>query len=244
MFKQFLLAAAIALCGAAAHAAEIDDILKRADAFRQPEGPAQNEVLVQTFKNGQPDKEKRFQVNTKPGGRSLVLFRSAGEVGQKVLMVGDDFWMIMPGSARPIRITPLQKLLGDAATGDIASLSWAGDYDGRVARETDCAGTPCLELDLAARRKTLSYQKIVLYVAKRDYRPIHADLYASSNRKLKQVDFDTEQRDGQQRVVRMAMQDEVQVNRRTVVSILSTRAHQFGDELFNPMYLSRSDVKP
>jgi hypothetical protein len=243
MFKRILIAASVALCGAA-HAADIDDILRRADAFRQPEGAVQNEVLVQTFKNGQPDKEKRFQVNTRPGARSLVLFRSPGEVGQKVLMLGDDFWMIMPGSARPIRITPLQKLLGDAATGDIASLSWSGDYEGSVVRESDCAGTPCLELDLSARRKALSYQRIVLYVARRDFRPIHADLYASSNRKLKQVDFEAGQRDGQQRIVRMAMQDEVQTNRRTLVTIVSSRPHQFGDELFNPMYLSRNDVKP
>jgi glutamate racemase/predicted negative regulator of RcsB-dependent stress response len=34
----------------------------------------------------------------------------------------------MPGSARPLRITPMQKLLGDASTGDIATLRWAEDY--------------------------------------------------------------------------------------------------------------------
>jgi len=42
-----------------------------------------------------------------------------------VLMLGDDFWLLMPSSQRPLRITPMQKLLGDASTGDIATLSWA-----------------------------------------------------------------------------------------------------------------------
>jgi hypothetical protein len=243
MFKHTLIAAVVALCGAA-HAADVDEILRRADAFRLPDGSAQVETLVRTFRNGQPDKEKRYQVNVKPGGKSLVLFRSPGEAGQKVLMVGDDFWMIMPGSARPIRITPLQKLLGDASTGDIANMSWAGDYGGAVTHEVERDGKPCLELELAARRASLSYQRIVLLVAKSDYRPLHADLYASGGRKLKQADFEVEVHDGRAGVARMTLQDEVQTSRKTVVTVLSTRARQFGDELFNPMYLTRNDVKP
>jgi hypothetical protein len=47
--------------------------------------------------------------------RSLVLMRSPAEQGQKVLMLGDDFWLLMPGSQRALRITPMQKLLGDAS---------------------------------------------------------------------------------------------------------------------------------
>jgi outer membrane lipoprotein-sorting protein len=243
MFKRIVIAAALMACGAA-NAASVEEILKKADAFRLPDASSQVETLVQTYKNGQPDKEKRYQVNVKPGGKSLVLFRSPGEAGQKVLMVGDDFWMLMPGSARPIRITPLQKLLGDASTGDIATMSWSGDYDGTVARELEVDGVPCVELELAARRKSLSYQRIVLQVAKKDYRPVHADLFAASNRKLKQASFSVEARDGKQVVTKMALQDEVQNNRQTVVTWVSSRPRQFGDELFNPMYLSRSDVAP
>jgi Outer membrane lipoprotein-sorting protein len=243
MFKQCLIAAAVAWCGAA-HAFDVEEILRRADAFRLPDSSSQFETLVQAFRGDQVDKERRYQVNVKPGGKSLVLFRSPGEAGQKVLMIGDDFWLLMPGSARPIRITPLQKLLGDAATGDIASMSWSGDYSGSVVRETELDGVTCLELELAARRKSLSYQRIVLYVAKGDYRPVHADLFATSNRKLKQATFEVGQRDGRPGVSRMTLRDEVQAGRRTVVTMLSAKPRQFGDELFNPMYLSRNDVKP
>ncbi|UGQ44862.1 outer membrane lipoprotein-sorting protein [Massilia endophytica] len=241
MFKTF--AVTMLLCGAA-QAADIDAILKKADSFRMLESSAQIETLVQTLKNGSPDKEKRYQVLVRPGGKALILFRSPGEAGQKVLMSGDDFWMFLPGSARPIRITPLQKLLGDASTGDIATMTWSGDYTGSVAGETTVDGVPCLELELSALRKSLSYQRVVLHVAKNDYRPLHADLYAASNRKLKQAYYVVEQREGRPQVTRMVLKDEVQTSRETVVNILSTRPRQFGDELFNAMYLSRNDVKP
>ena len=52
--------------------------------------------------------------------------------------ISDDFWLLMPGTQRPMRITPSQKLLGDASTGDIATLSWSEDYEGRVVGEERC----------------------------------------------------------------------------------------------------------
>lgn len=234
MHKSLIAAALAVACGSAA-AQDVDAILRKADSHRLPNASAQVDTLVQTFKDGKQDKEKRYQVLLRAGGKALILFRSPGEAGQKVLMSGDDFWMQLPGSARPIRITPLQKLLGDASTGDIATMTWSGDYHGNVAREVDIDGVHCLELELAATRKTLSYQRIVLHVAKADYRPVHADLYASSNKRLKQARYSQD---------RMVLSDEIATGRETVVTITASKPRQFGDELFNPMYLSRSDAAP
>lgn len=244
MTRQCALAGALALCCAHAVADEVAAMLRRADAFRLPDASAQVDTLVQSYQDGRLDKERRYQVLIRPGGRALVLFRSPGEAGQKVLMVGDDFWMLLPGSARPIRITPLQKLLGEAATGDIATMTWSGDYSGVIAGEAMLDGVPCLELELSALRPSLSYQRIVLRVARRDGRPLQADLYAASQRKLKQARFVLELRDGRQVVTRMTLVDAIGHGRETVVSTVSTRPRQLGDELFNPMFLGRADLAP
>lgn len=234
MFKTTIAAMLLAACGSAA-AQDVEAILRKADTYRLREASSQLETLVQTYKDGKLDKEKRYQVLVRPGGKSLVLFRSPGETGQKVLMSGDDFWMLLPASARPIRITPLQKLLGDASTADITNMTWSGDYQGSITREVEINGVPCLELELAATRKNLSYQRLVLHVAKADHRPVHADLYASSNKRLKQARFSQN---------RMVLVDEIQSGRETVITTLSSKARQFGDEMFNPMFLSRSDAAP
>jgi outer membrane lipoprotein-sorting protein len=234
MYKSLIAALLVAACGSAA-AQDVAAILRKADSYRLRDASSQVDTLVQTFKDGKQDKEKRYQVLLRPGGKALILFRSPGEAGQKVLMSGDDFWMMLPGSSRPIRITPLQKLLGDASTGDIATMTWSGDYTGSVAREVEIDGVSCLELELAATRKTLSYQRVVLHVAKTDHRPVHADLYATSNKRLKQARFSQD---------RMVLVDEIKTGRETVVTTLAVKPRQFGDELFNPMYLSRSDAAP
>jgi hypothetical protein len=62
-------------------------------------------------------------------------------------------------------------------------------------------------------------------------------------RKLKQARYFIEQRDGCPTVTRISLRDEVQTARETVVTTLSSKPRQFGDELFNAMYLSRNDVK-
>jgi hypothetical protein len=99
-------------------------------------------------------------------------------------MLGDDFWLLMPGSQRPLRITPMQKLLGDASTGDIATLSWADDYTGSwwaksLAASPGAAGPlPAPEPD--AGRKGVTYQRIELWLGKTRHEPVRADLYVQS----------------------------------------------------------------
>jgi hypothetical protein len=64
------------------------------------------------------------------------------ERGQKLLMQGDDFWLMMPASQRPLRITPMQKLLGEASTGDIATMTWGEDYDGACSARKRSPASP------------------------------------------------------------------------------------------------------
>src|SRR5438309_7922668 len=139
MKLRIAFAAVLLAIGASAHADDTAALLKAADAYRAGQDKLQVETQVTTFKrDGSPDKERRYTVFAQAQHKSLVLMRSPAEAGQKVLMLGDDFWLLMPGSQRPLRITPSQKLLGDASTGDIATMSWSEDYAGTVVGEDKC----------------------------------------------------------------------------------------------------------
>jgi hypothetical protein len=155
-------------------------------------------------------------------------------------MVGDEFWMLMPSSQRPIRITPLQKLLGDASVGDIATLSWANDYDGEIKGETTVDGVPCLVLDLHAQRPGVSYARVLLTVAKRDARPISAELFVASDKRAKTASFETETLQGKTVVARMKLVDDIQTGRETVVRYLARKPRSVPEEYFNPMFLTRN----
>jgi len=92
-------------------------LLKTADRYRGGSDNLQVDTLItQIGQDGLAEKERRYTVFAQAQHKSLVLMKSPAEAGQKVLMLGDDFWLLMPGSQRPMRITPSQKLLGDAST--------------------------------------------------------------------------------------------------------------------------------
>jgi len=226
-----------------AHAEDIAKYLKKADSYRLEADSMQVETEVKLFKSGKLDKERLYTVYLKSGRRSLVLMQSAGEKGQKVLMLGDDFWQIMPQSQRPIRITPMQKLLGDASVGDIATMNWSEDYDGSIVGEADMDGIPCLHLTLAAKTKGVSYKRIELFIATSDSRPVKADLYVASDKLAKQARFTVTSVKGRRQVTAMTIKDQIQTGRETVISYLSRNARGLPDEYYNPMFLTRNDLK-
>jgi hypothetical protein len=186
--------------------------------------------------------------------------QSPAEKGQKVLMLGDDFWLLMPASQRPLRITPMQKLLGDASTGDVATMSWAQDYSGKVVGEEACepvqaelkpapsatvpkreaAMLQCLHLSLNATTKGVTYQRIELWIGKSRFDPVRADLYVLSDKLAKQARFVMDKPLAPTMVLEMVLTDQVSNHKTTHVRYLSRKARQIPTEWLNPMFLVRN----
>jgi hypothetical protein len=239
MFR-FLL---ILLFSTSSFGADVKQLLKEADAFRLNDNAMRVETEVRVFKYGKIDKTRLYNVYVKPGRRSVVVMRSPAERGQKMLMLGDDFWLVLPSSQRPLRITPMQKLLGDASTGDIASLTWAEDYDGQVIGEAVVEGVPCIKLDITGQRKGVSYARIVLSLAKSDHSPVHAELYVASDKLAKEATFKFGAIAGQKLVNTMVLTDRLQNERITEVHYLSRASKALPDEYYNPAFLVRTDIE-
>lgn len=242
MFKKLLAIAATLLAFPVIAADDVAALLKKADAYRLQEGAARVETLVELYRGDALDKERRYTVYLKPGRRSLVLMKSPAEAGQKVLMLADQFWLLMPDTQRPLRITATQKLLGEASTGDIANMTWSDDYDGKVVDEVDIKGRRCLHLDLAAARPGVTYARIELYLDKASKLPIKADLYVNSGKRAKEAWYEAKTVDGQLRVMSMTLFDDIQAGRRTVVRYQSIVAKEAPDEFFNPAALVRNSL--
>jgi hypothetical protein len=157
-------------------------------------------------------------------------------------MLGDDFWLLMPGSRRPLRITPSQKLLGDASTGDIATMSWSQDYSGTLAGEESCAdgkaAQACLHLSLVAARKGVTYQRIELWIGKAHHEPVRADLYVQSNKLAKQARFVFDKPAAPTVVTEMVLLDQLSNHRETRVRYLGRQGKTVPEAWLNPMFLA------
>jgi hypothetical protein len=244
---QSLFAAALAVMALSAQAQEVATLLKATDRYRMSADNLQVETQINVVNaDGSPDKERRYTVFAQAKRQSLVLMKSPAEQGQKVLMLGDDFWLLMPNSQRPLRITPMQKLLGDASTGDVATMSWADDYSGKLVGEEPCdeavaaAGHPCLHLSLTANRKGVTYQRIELWIGKNRHEPARADLYVLSDKLAKQARFVMDKPNAPTMVTEMVLSDQVSNHKTTHVRYLSRKERQVPQEWLNPMFLVRN----
>ena len=189
-FHRIACAAGLVLATLQVQAQGMNELLKATDRYRMSAAHMQVETQINTFHaDGSPDKERRYTVFVQGGNQSLVLMQSPAEKGQKVLMLKDDFWLLMPHSQRPLRITPTQKLLGDASTGDIATMSWADDYTAQIVGEETCGAAACTHLSLTATRKGVSYQRIELWVGTARHERFKAYLYVQSDKLANQARF-------------------------------------------------------
>ncbi len=225
--------------------ADVAAMLKRADDYRLADAESRVETLVRLYDHDQLDKEKHYTVYLKPGRRSLVLFRSAGEVGQKVLMLDDAFWMLMPGTHRPIRITPMQKLLGEASTGDVTTLTWSEDYSGKMVNANykgEYCSVDCKQLELTSIRKGTSYQRIELWLNKNDV-PLYARLFLQSGRLAKEARYQLGEINGRPRIIEMTLFDSINTNKRTEIEYQSMKSADIPDKFYNPTYLLRENLE-
>lgn len=231
----------LGMIAASAQALEVDALLKAADRFRVSSENMQVETQITTFnRDGSKEKERRYTVFSQAGRQSLVLMQSPAEHGQKMLMLGDDFWMLLPGSARPMRITPLQKLLGEASIGDVASMRWAQDYEGTLVGEELCEQQACLRLSLNAIRKGVAYQHIDLWLGKTRHEPIKADLFVLSGKFAKQASFIMDKPGAPTTVLEMVLLDQLGSHKETRMRYLNRKDRSVPEQWMNPMFLAKN----
>ncbi len=108
-------------------------------------------MKIRNYEAGKQDEEHLFEVSQKGAEKSYVEFLSPREKGQHLLMLGDDMWIYLPDTSRPVRITPLERLTGNASNGDVARTHYATDYDATFLRTETVNGASCHVLELTAQ---------------------------------------------------------------------------------------------
>ncbi|HYW86032.1 MAG TPA: outer membrane lipoprotein-sorting protein, partial [Spirochaetia bacterium] len=189
------LAASVILTGAAfgLNAESPEELLARVDAQRYV--PDLSFVMQMTSFDG----DRQTDSNTLWGfikgvgaqNRSLIAFADPASVkGRKMLMDGNVVYLLFPKTSNPIRLSPLQVLMGQASNGDVVRTGFSQDYDVSSLAETDRNGTPCYQFTLAVKesRKDASYRKVLLWVQKESLRPAYAEFY-TGDKLLKQASY-------------------------------------------------------
>jgi len=166
------------------HADDAAAILAKVDQYRAPLASFAIDVELTAQTPHDKAETSKFRVYGKGADRSVVEFLApASEKGKLLLMLRDAMWFYMPTASRPIRISPLQRLMGQASNGDVARTSFTVDYVAKSVVEEDKA----FVLDLAAKDADIAYSRVQLWVDKTSYEPLRADFYVVSGKLIKRA---------------------------------------------------------
>jgi outer membrane lipoprotein-sorting protein len=226
----------VSLLFAAAAAATPDPqaLLKQSDAVRNGWPSFVVRVKITNFEAGKPDEENLFEVSQKGAEKTYVEFLSPRDKGRHLLMLGDDMWIYLPDTSRPIRITPLERLSGNASNGDVARTNYAIDYDATYLRTEKASGVECYVLELAARRKGATYRRIHYWLRVSDARPIKADFFLASGKHTKSATFDEyQQLDGRMLLRQLTIYNQIRKNSRSVMEYSGFAPRNLPDRIFH-----------
>jgi outer membrane lipoprotein-sorting protein len=253
-FRSLLVAAMLVAASAAAAAETAQEIVTKADAIRNPEKPFRSTTVLTEYRSGQPADRNILQVYSKidPAThqfRNLARYIDPPRDAGKMVLLGSVLWFYDPATKDSVRISPQQRLTGQAAIGDVLTANLAIDYTATlVGEETiEDAGKQqrkCWHLDMKAATETATYNHIEYWVEEGTHDPVKAKFYTDSGRLLKILYYRAyQQRLDGLRPTQAVIIDAVDSSLVTLVDFSDSKFQDIPDAWFQRDYLPHLNVQ-
>jgi hypothetical protein len=215
-----------------------DSLIQRIDAYRVPFEQFYIRTRLTAYIDEKVDETAVYDAYMDGVEKSLVIQKEGMNRDMMILYSEEKLWLHLPGSRRPIRITPIQRLMGQASNGDIARVSYGEDYRAESKGMVTVQDIPCLQILLTVQKKSATYPRIVLYVRQKDCRPVEAEFYLLSGKHYKTATYDRYGiSNGKILLEKMTIYDEVRKGRRTIFEYEGIREKKIAVKYFNKNYL-------
>ena len=195
--NTWVLVAGLLTCIPIAFAApDAQEILAASDAIRNPGRPFTVVLTLTEYHGGKQVDASTLMAYSRAqeqGGQFASLIRfvlPARDAGKLMLKNGNDLWFYDPGTKASVRLSPQQRLLGQASNGDVVTVNLAKDYRASLLAEESIQDgerntRKAYKLGLTATAADVSYSVIEMWVDVENSRPLKARFFAESGRLLK-----------------------------------------------------------
>lgn len=215
-----------------------DAILLKVDRNLQPESYEMYRKLI----NVEPDGDrKEFVLYTVKKGRDkmVALFLDPpSEKGRSSLRDGDNMWLYIPNVGKPLRITSLQSVVGGVFNNsDILRLDYHQEY------KVDTVETRDKEylLSLKAKANTVAYDRLKMWVDRKQLVPTRIEAYAASGLLIKTLHY-SKIKDfggGLARPSMLTTDSPLHKGYQSIMLFANIKKRDFPDEVFTLNYLPR-----
>jgi outer membrane lipoprotein-sorting protein len=233
-----LLFTILCLLALPAMALDGNQILQKVDRNLEPESYEMYRKLI----NVEPDGTRKEYVlySLKKGRDKLVaLFLApASDKGRATLRLGDNMWLYIPEVGKPMRITSLQSVVGGVFNNaDILRLDYTTEYNVESMKEEK----ETYLLALKAKSGEVAYDRLRMWVDKKDLLPLTIECYAASGLLIKTLHFKDikDFGDGIRRPATLETDSPLYKGYKSVMIYSKIKSRSFPDEVFTLNYLPR-----
>ena len=222
----------------AAFADDGTTILKKVDRNLQPESYEMYRKLINIEPDG--DRKEFVLYSIKKGRDKMVaLFLDPpSEKGRSSLRDGDNMWLYIPNVGKPLRITSLQSVVGGVFNNsDILRLDYTEEYNViSLANEKDK-----YILELKAKTNSVAYDRLKMWVEKKNLVPIKIEAYAASGLLIKTLHYSKIQDfgDGIIRPAMLQTDSPLYQGYQSIMLFSNIKKRTFADEVFTLNYMSQ-----
>lgn len=249
-----ILAAAFGMKAHSAHAQSAQEIVTAADKVRNPAQSFRSTLILTEYVNGQERSHSGFVLFSKPDPsarfRNLLEYvEPPRDAGKRVLLDGRSFWFYDPASKTSVRVSAQQRLVGQAAIGDVLSVNLAADYSATIAAKETIDDAmrqkrDTWHLELKAAADTAIYNRIEYWVEQGSFRPVKGKFYSDSGRLLKIIYYRAfKERLGEQRPSEAVIIDAVDSSLATIATFGDSRFQDVPDAWLQRDYLPRLQLR-
>jgi outer membrane lipoprotein-sorting protein len=254
--RAVLVFCVLCVTGMAQAAPDAQTILAASDAIRNPTESFRVITTLIEYRNGKETDRNTLQVYSRAAAgsgqfRSLVRFAAPARDANKLMLKnGNDMWFFDPGSKATIRISPQQRLLGEAANGDVVTVNFALDYKAELAGEEDVQDGErqtrhAYKLTMAAVSPDVTYDHIEMWIDTENHHPIKSRLFAQSGKLLKTAYYrHYELQLGQQRPMETVIIDGLNADWVTVMRFSNYGSQEVPESWLQRDYLPRFTPEP
>lgn len=226
-------------------------ILTASDMIRNPSQPFSIAVNLTEYKDNKSTDSTSLIVYSKAEKetgqyRSLVRYLAPlRDSGKLMLKNGNDMWFYDPNSKASVRISPQQRLLGQAANGDVVTVNFAKDYypvlhGEEMIRDGEQHERTCFKLNLSAAAADVTYDHIEMWVDSKTNGPVKGKFYSESGALLKTVYYRKYRQElGVERPTEIVIIDGLNPKWVTVMRYSQYRYREIPDAWYQRDYLAR-----
>ena len=215
-----------------------NEILKKVDENLMPVSFESYRKLI----NEEPDGSKKefifFTVKKGKDKVAMLYVSPASEKGRATLRLGDNMWLYIPNVGKPIRITSMQSVVGGVFNNaDIMRLDYSVEYDATILEQN----TSEYVLNLKANSRTVAYDKLKMWVDKKNIMVTKVECYTATGTLIKTLEFKDVKNfgDGIMRPAVIETSSPLYKGYRSLMIYSGMKSRKLPDEVFTLEYLSR-----